>query len=294
VTEDVLANWNGQQMPLSEVRVSVLDRAFLFGDAVYEVARVFNGRLFRMDDHMERLASSLDKMKIKFDALSDVRKHVNETLANSGVKEGIVYIQITRGEAPRKHRFPENAKPNVLIYVDHFSDPIADLRATGIPVITYPDIRWGRNDIKQTGLTGNCMAAQSAFEKGCAEAVLVDRDGVMTEGTHTSIFGVKLGTILSPPESNKVLPSVTKKVVLELAHKHGIPVMETWVETEEIYYLDEMFLAGTTRNVVSIVKVDDHLIGSGKPGPVFKRLEAAFDKMLTDWLAAEAVSAGSV
>src|ERR1700722_20366678 len=186
-------------MPLKDVRVSVLDRAFMFGDAVYEVIRIYQGQLFRLDDHMERLQSSLEKMQIKFDGLSDVRKRLQETLSASGLKEATAYIQITRGEAPRKHRFPEHATPNVLIYVNQYRDPMGELRATGIPVITYPDIRWGRNDIKQTALTGNCLAAEAAFEKGCLEAVLVDRDGFMTEGTHTTMFGIKLGAILVPP-----------------------------------------------------------------------------------------------
>lgn len=280
MSDKILANWNGEEMPLSEVKVSVLDRAFLFGDAVYEVIRVYHGRPFRLDEHMVRIKSSLDKLSIKFDAIDQLRRNVRTTLTSSGVKNGIVYIQITRGEAPRKHRYPENATPNVLIYVDSLNDPYADTRAKGIPVITYPDIRWGRNDIKQTGLTGNCMAAQAAYEMECTEAILIDNNNFMTEGTHTTIFGVKDGALLVPPESPKVLPSITKMVVLELARANAIPVNETWVADADVYELDELFLAGTTSEIVPIVTVDHRTIGTGKPGPIFTSLHNAFIQLV--------------
>ncbi len=284
MSEKVLANWNGQEMPLSDVRVSVLDRAFLFGDAVYEVARVYNGRLFRFDDHMDRLTSSLAKMNIKFVEVEEVRQRIHQTVKNSGVLDGLVYLQITRGEAPRKHRYPDTYKPNVLIYVDHLSDPFAKFRSSGIDIVTHPDIRWGHNDIKQTGLTGNCMVAQYAYERGCLEAILIDADGFMTEGTHSTIFGIKDGTIIAAPESPKVLPGITKKQVFELARDNGIPLIEKWIKGEEIHSLDEIFLAGTGAELVAIVKVDGRVIGSGAPGPVFTRLQEAFKNVVSEWL----------
>ncbi|MFN8551471.1 MAG: aminotransferase class IV [Candidatus Obscuribacterales bacterium] len=277
----IVANWNGQQMPLADVKVSVLDRAFTFGDSIYEVVRIYGGQLFRFSDHLDRMRNGLNDLKIKAD-VSEIEKNVRLTLANSGVLDGIVYIQVTRGEAPRQHRYPENCQPNVLIYADRIQTITPQVRAEGVKVITHPDIRWGRNDIKQTGLTANCIVAQAAAEKNCREAIMIDAQGLVTEGSHTTIFGVKSGKLIVPPPSPKVLPGITKIQVLELAQSMGIEVERRFITAEELFGLDEVFLAGTTCEVLAVVSIDDRAVGTGRPGPVLTRLEKAFEQVIRE------------
>ncbi|MGH9550062.1 MAG: aminotransferase class IV, partial [Terriglobales bacterium] len=240
-----LANWNGEQMPLQDVRVSVLDRAFLFGDAVYEVLRIYSGRLFRIDDHLERMSKSRESLRINGVETAVLRERVQQTTANSGVTEGLAYIQVTRGEAPRTHRYPDNAVPNVLIYADNFDDPYKDIRDCGVSAVSHPDIRWGRNDIKATSLAANCMAAQYAYERGCAEVLFIDAKGIVTEGSHTSIFAVRNGMLVSAPASQNILPGITKKLILELAKSAGIFLTEGRVSQNDLKDIDELFLSGT-------------------------------------------------
>lgn len=277
----IVANWNGQLMPLSDVKVSVLDRAFTFGDSIYEVVRVYGGQLFRFSDHVQRMRNGLNDLKIKAD-ISEIEKNVCLTLNHSGLVDGIVYIQVTRGEAPRQHRYPENCKPNVLIYAHKIPHISAEVRAEGVQVITHPDIRWGRNDIKQTGLTANCIVAQAAAEKNCREAIMIDAQGLVTEGSHTTIFGVKSGKLIVPPPSPKVLPGITKIQVLEFAKSMGIDVELRFFTAEELFGLDEVFLAGTTCEVLAVVSIDDRAVGTGRPGPVLTRLEKAFEQVIRE------------
>lgn len=277
----IVANWNGQEMPLSDVKVSVLDRAFTFGDAIYEVVKIYGGHLFRFDDHLVRMRNGLNELKIKVD-VSEIEKNVRSTLKSSGLTDGIVYIQITRGVAPRQHRYPANCNPNVLIYVDHIPSITAEARAEGVKVITHPDIRWGRNDIKQTGLTANCIVAQAAAEKNCREAIMIDAQGLVTEGSHTTVFGVKGGKLIVPPPSPKVLPGITKIQVLEFAQAMGIEVEHRFMTQSELFDLDEAFLAGTTCEALAIVAIDDRAVGTGRPGPVLQRIEKAFEKVISE------------
>jgi D-alanine transaminase len=286
-----LANWNGQLMPLSDVKVSVLDRGFLFGDSAYEVVRIYAGGLFRAEDHLKRLSQSLESIEIRGVDPDAVRERLELTVSASGVSEGLAYLQVTRGEAPRTHRYPGHCVPNILIYVELFDDPYAALREAGVSVVTYPDIRWGRNDIKVTSLAANCMAAQFAYERGCAEAVLIDGDDFVTEGSHTSIFGVRQNKILVAPASQHVLPGITKKLILELAHSSAIDLEPERIRKEDLFLLDELFLAGTPEEIVAIVRVDDRPICGGTPGAVVQRLQAQFQRYRDEWIAFTAAQA---
>jgi D-alanine transaminase len=272
----LIANWNGQFMPLTEVKVSVLDRGFLFGDAVYEVIRVYSGRLFRADDHLDRLSKSLASLDIRHVDLEMVRQRLRETVVKSDLKDALVYLQITRGEAPRTHHYPQSYTPNVLLYATPFDDPYAAERESGVAAVTHPDIRWGRNDIKATSLAANCMAAQFARERQALEVVFIDHEGYMTEGSHTSLFGIKGGKLVVAPSSPKVLPGITKRQVLELARDIDMPRLETRLKESELYGLDELFLAGTPEELIAIVRVNDKTIGNGRPGPLVRELHQAF------------------
>ncbi len=277
----IIANWNGEFMPLTEVRVSVLDRGFLFGDAVYEVVRLYNNKLFRLEDHLERLSDSLQSLDIRHVDIDEVKARLSATVKENGESEALVYLQVTRGEAVRAHAYPENYQPNILIYVTPFHNPFEQQHKTGVSAVTYKDIRWGRNDIKATSLAANCMAAQHAKQNGAMEVVFIDPEGYMTEGSHTSLFGIRGGKLVVAPSSSKVLPGITKRQVLELATQTNIELEEMRLKESEIFELDEFFLAGTPEEVISIVKVNDREIGNGKPGPIVRKLHEAFVACLT-------------
>ncbi|MFG0332530.1 MAG: aminotransferase class IV, partial [Maioricimonas sp. JB049] len=236
-----LASWNGTFMPLSEVRVSVLDRAFLFGDAIYEALRVYEGRPFLLDEHMARLRRSLDQIRIEAD-VERIGRRIFDLLERQPVRDGLIYLQVTRGEAPRTHYFPANPiEPNELIYVSSLEDdPHAPSRKTGVGVITFDDLRWKRCDIKSVNLLGNCMAAQAAREAGCAEAILVAADGTITEGSHTSVFGVRDGAVMTAPLARNILPGITRNLVVQLANRVGIAIREEPLSRDRLPEVDEL------------------------------------------------------
>lgn len=281
-----LANWNGEEMPLDQVRVSVLDRAFMFGDAVYEALRIYEGRPWLLEEHQRRLESSLRELRIECDVGRLARRLV-ETIAHSGAKEGLAYFQVTRGVAPRRHAFPQPpVPPNELIYVeDYGADPYAALRPVGAKVVTYPDCRWARRDIKSTNLLGNCLAAQAAVEAGGIEAILIEADGLISEASHSSVFAVKERKLWTAPNSHHILPGITRGLVLRLAAAAEIPVVERPFHQDDLPMVDELFLTGTSTEVLAIRQVDDRPVGDGKPGPVTRRLAETYRRAVSEWLA---------
>lgn len=281
--KDALANWNGELMNLRDVKVSVLDRAFLFGDSIYEVLRIYRGCPWRMEDHLDRLAQGLSALKIPFE-MSTVRKRLIDTINKSAMREAIAYTQITRGAARRHHRYPERIEPNCLIYVEPFDDPFVQTRINGAYAITYLDIRWCRNDLKTTSLVANCMAAQAAYEKQAIEAILVNKNGIVTEASHSSVFAVKNNKVIVSPAAESVLPGITKKQVIELCRKTEIQVDERLLPADQINAVDELFITSTTEEIVPIVKVDDIQIGSGKVGEITRQLQTAFKQEVEQWL----------
>ena len=273
-------------MPLSEVRVSVLDRGFLFGDGIYEVLRVYGGRPFLLREHMARLLRSLGEIRIETD-VARLEQRMLVTLADSGIDGGMIYLQVTRGSAPRTHKFPNPpVAPNELIYVDTIDgDPYGAYRDSGAKLVTVPDVRWKRCDIKSVNLLANCLAAQAAADAGCLEALLVAADGTISEGSHTSIFAVQNGRILATPQGANILPGITRGLLVTLAARAGITIEERLVKHSELGTIDEMFLTGTTSEVLPVTEVDGKPIGAGRPGPVTGRLVAAYNEYVRDWLA---------
>lgn len=273
---------NGQYLPPEEARISVLDRGFIFGDGVYEVWRVVDGKLFEHERHDRRLRRGLKALELTapkdIDALAGVAERLlkeNELLNG----EGTFYVEITRGVAPRTHAYPPaGTRATVFAMVTRFEVPHA-LRAAGAKAITQPDVRWLRCDIKTIQLLPNVMAKQKAQLAGALEAVFV-RDGVVTEGTHTSVLGVKNGELRTHPLSPLILPSVTREMVLEIAREQGVPVREESFSARELLELDELFVAGTTTDITPIVEVDGKRIGSGMPGPVSRALYAGLQSRL--------------
>ncbi len=279
---NLTANFNGQIMPVGDVKVPALDRAFLFGDAVYEVIRVYNSKFLHLSDHLARLKTSLFSLKIAGADINDIELQLNRTFEASKLNNALAYVQVTRGVAPRTHYYPDPEKctPNCFMFFTPFDDPFAVQRKTGVKAVFHPDIRWGRNDIKATSLAANCIAASFAREQDSMEVVFYGKDNYISEGSHTSLFGIKDGKLLLTPASKNILPGITKKQIIELAKIKNIATVEKRLTKEEVLELDEFFLTGTPEEIIGIIQVDDTKIGQGCPGPITKRLHEAFREII--------------
>ena len=281
---ETLAHVGGRIVPLKDVTVSAMDRGFLFGDAVYEVMRVYAGKAFLADDHFARLARSLDAIRIAGADVAGLRRRMVETIAAGPFREAIVYIQVTRGVAPRAHAFPKDVKPFELLYVQEFNDSYLESRQHGASAITQPDIRWDLCEIKSTNLLPNVLALQLAKEAGCIEALFVLPDGHMSEGTHTSFFAVLDGVLRTAPKSPLILPGCTRDLVIRLAKEQGMRFVEEAITRNDLGRISELFLSGTTSEVLPITKVDGKNIGSGKPGEITRALQAGYAKAVAESL----------
>jgi D-alanine transaminase len=280
-----LANLHGEIMPLEEVRIPALDRGFLFGDAVYEVLRLYRGKPWLFGPHWGRFERSLREIRIHGVDMDRLCRRMHETIAAGDFQEALVYLQVTRGSAPRRHAFPATSTPLEFLFVAEFSDPYADQRRKGVSVVTQPDLRWQRCDIKSTNLLGNVLAIQAATDAGCAEALLYTPDGNMTEATHSSFFAIQNGTLVATPLSHAILPGITREYLIELAGKVGIPFREKVLSKRELYEVDELFLSGTGSEVLAITTVDAKPVANGKPGPLTLRLLDAYQSEVAKFLA---------
>lgn len=279
-----LANLNGVIQPLATTVVSVLDRGFLFGDAVYEAMQVVDGRPRFLARHLKRLERSLYELRIGPIDLNRLIERIQATIAAGPFKQAFVYIQITRGAAStRAHAFPPSeTMPTEFLYVESFLDPYIALRETGIAVVIQPDLRWHRCDIKSTNLLGNVLAFQVGKEAGAHEVILIRPDGTVTEGTRTSLFAVVNGTLRTGPLSSEILPGITRQVVMEVIHQLQLPVEERHLHQDELASVQELFLTGTTSEVLPITLLNGKPVSDGKPGSTTRRLQAAFLKYLED------------
>lgn len=280
----MLAFLNGQFLQRSAASISVEDRGFVFGDGVYEVWRVVNGRLFENERHLARLAFGLGELRITPPDIVHPERMVdvaNHLLEQSGLTEGeaTLYVEITRGVAPRTHAFPVSpVAPTVYATVNRFTPPEAQ-RVKGAACITIPDIRWLRCDIKTIQLLPNVMAKQAAAERGAVDSIMM-RDGVATEGSHANVFAVVDGVIRTHPTNHLILHGITRAVVVDLARQMGLEVREDAISEAELRRAEEIFLAGTTTDVMPIVTLDDHPVASGAPGAITQRLVRAFREYL--------------
>jgi D-alanine transaminase len=267
---------NGQYLPNDAARISPEDRGFVFGDGIYEVIRSYDGALFALDAHLARMHHGVCEVAINGVDVEHVGEVAAELLRRNDLTSGdaTVYVQITRGAAPRTHFFPEPAVPPTVYAQAARFRPKAD-PAKGVATVTVPDIRWARCDIKTVQLMPNVLANQRAHAAGVAEALFV-RDGVVLEGSHSSLFVVFGKEVRTAPKTNYILPSVTRDIVLELCRENGIAVRETPVFAHELSRASEAFLAGTTVEVMPIVRIDGGAVGGGAPGPVTQRLQELF------------------
>ena len=268
---------NGTYLEKDQARLSLDDRGFLFADGVYEVIRIYNGVLFEAPAHLARLADGLRKMQIGFVGAGEISAIADHLLEENDVAPNgfRLYVQITRGAAPRQHAFPPSGTPPT-IYCE--VGPLAthpEDQERGAAAITTADQRWARCDIKSTALLPNVLANQLAVEAGAREAIFV-KDGMVTEATHSSVLGVVDGIVRTAPLSNRILAGITRGVILDLCDDLGIPVAAFPMTDAEMRDADELFITGTSCEVTPIVQVDGRPIADGKPGAVTRRLQQAF------------------
>lgn len=268
-----IAYLNGEFLPREKACVPVMDRGFLFGDGVYEVIPVYGGRLFRLDQHLQRLASSLDAIRLG-NPLDNTGWHnlLEQLVEHNGGGDLSVYLQVTRGAAPtRDHAFPTGVQPTVFM----MSSPLSAGRdidsEPGIHAVTLNDIRWDFCNIKAITLLPNVLLRQQAIDAEAAEAILV-RDGFATEGAASNLFIVREGLLVTPPKSPSLLPGITRDLVLELAANHAIPYREADVTQAELNSADEIWLTSSTREISPVTRLDDRSVGDGKPGPLWRRM----------------------
>ncbi len=273
-----LAYLNGHFLPLEEATISIEDRGFQFGDGVYEVIRVYRGVPFRPHDHFVRFERSAQAIALPCPLSStEWEALIREGIARSQCGDGKVYIQLTRGAAPRAHLFPCSVRPTFVMTFRELAGIEASHQQHGVCAITLPDLRWARCSIKSLNLLPNLLAKQAANEAGAFEAILV-RDGVVTEGATSNVCLVNHGGIITPSLSDRLLAGVTRAVVLELARTHGIAIDERAVREEELSQADELFLIGTTIEVLPVVRLNSVPVGAGTPGPVTQAMGEAFQR----------------
>ena len=269
---------NGEYLSKDRATISVDDRGFLLSDGIYEVTPAYQGRLFRIEQHMRRLRHGLDALRIDFDLVGLPEVHARLIADNALDTEdvAIVYLQITRGVAPRTHHFPpEGTRPTVYAFAEAYHRPESARWERGYEAITVPDDRWARVDIKSIGLLPNVLAQQAAVDAGVADALLV-RDGVALEGSHNNVFAVLDGVLTTHPATQRILHGIAREYVIELARALGLPVEERPVLLEEMRGADEIFFTGTTTEVRPTVRLDGKPVGDGTVGPIARALYDAF------------------
>ncbi|MCK1991904.1 D-amino-acid transaminase [Peribacillus muralis] len=266
---------NGEIKNRSDVLVDIEDRGYQFGDGVYEVIRVYNGRLFAGDMHLNRLMDSakLIQMKVPF-TVAEIETRVKELVSEDDLQDGIIYMQLTRGVSPRTHAFPSaEVEPVFVAYTKEI--PYTGKMKPGAKVITTDDIRWLRCNIKSLNLLGNIMAKQVAVEAGCDEAIQ-HRDGLVTEGSSSNVSIVVDGTLKTHPASNLILNGITRQVMLKLCADHAIPFVEEAFTIEDMMAADEVLYTSTSVEITPIINIDGRMIATGTPGPVTEKLQQLF------------------
>ena len=279
---DSLCYLNGSFGPLAEAKVSVLDRGFIFGDGVYEVVPVYGRRLFRFDEHMARLSRSLGKLRIanphgSAEWLARCRRLIDAQASD----DQLVYIQVTRGVAPRDHVMPPDIAPTVFIMTSAMKPATAEQRHHGVACVTARDFRWERGDIKSISLLGNVLARQISADHAAVETILF-RDGFLTEASASNVWVVHEGALLGPPKGDHVLEGIRYELLRELCEEEGIAYNLRPIAEAEVFAADELLLSSATKEVLPVTLLDNEAVGHGalrgKPGPVYARLHEAYQR----------------
>lgn len=267
---------NGSYVPKQEATISVFDRGFIFGDGVYEVVPVIAGKMVDKAYFIERLARSLGELEIEWPcSRDDVLAMLNELITRNALIEGMVYLQITRGIADRDFAFPADITSSIVAFSSELTLIDNPAARTGIPVMTTPDLRWKRRDIKSVNLLGQVLAKQNAVTRGGKEGWMIE-DGVITEGVSSSAYIVKEQVIITRPLSNEILPGIRRRTLLELCEKEGITLEQRLFTLDEALAADEAFITSATTIVLPVVSIDGSTIGTGEPGPITQKLRSLY------------------
>jgi D-alanine transaminase len=271
---------NGEFLPEEEAKISVFDRGFLFADGVYEVSTVIRGKLVENEGHLKRLGRSLAELKMAPPCSdAEIEAVQKEVVARNQIDEGMIYLQVTRGAADRDFAFPEDAKSSLVMFTQEKSVLESKSAEKGISVVTLPDIRWKRRDIKTVGLLAQSLAKQQALDAGANDAWMVE-DGYVTEGSSNNAFIITAdGKLVTRDLSNEILHGITRKAVLALAERDGIEIEERAFTPEEAYEAAEAFSTSASSFVMPVVRIDDRIMSNGAPGPVSKRLRELYIEM---------------
>ncbi len=281
---DHLCYLNGTYGPLSEAKISVLDRGFIFGDGIYEVAPVYDRRLFRFDEHMARMERGLAKIRIpnpltREQWLERCRTLVAALAESTGATDQLIYIEVTRGVAPREHVMPEGLTPTVFIMTNPMKPATPEMRHQGVACVTARDFRWERGDIKSVSLLGNVLARQMSADHGATETIMF-RNGFLTEAAASNVWVVHEGALLGPPKSEHVLEGIRVELLRELCEEVGIAYNLRPIPEADVLSADEVLLSSATKEVLPVTRIDGELVGHGalrgKPGPVYARLYEAY------------------
>jgi D-alanine transaminase len=278
----MLVYYNGRYLEKSAVAISPDDRGFLFADGVYDVIHSYQGNLFKCAEHLARLANGMSELRILGLDASRLESVAQHLIAENKLEtaNALVYIQVTRGAVPRSHLFPPTGTPpTVYVQAASFSPPI-EQQKNGASAILIPDQRWSRCNVKTISLLPNTLACQQAHEAGAFEAIL-SRDGLLQEGSHSSILFVERDLLVCPPLTNRVLPSITRNVVVELALAESIKVETRPCRETEVFKFDEVILLSTSAEIVPITSVNGQKLRHGYVGPVTRQLQKAFKALVT-------------
>jgi D-alanine transaminase len=262
-----------------EVHIHFEDRGYQFGDGVYEVFRVYGGKIFELEAHMERLERSAGEIRMTIPVERQrLITLLTEMVQKENVAEGTIYLQVTRGSAPRSHPIPKETSPVLTAYAKSVPRP-TQATQEGVKAILFPDIRWLRCDIKSLNLLGSVLCKQEAVDRGVFETIL-HRDGTVTEGSSTNVMMIEKGALVTHPANNLILNGITRVLVLELASKLDIPVKEETFTLERLMNADEVFFTGTTTEIAPVIQIDDHTVSGGQPGPITRKLQDALEERI--------------
>jgi D-alanine transaminase len=269
---------DGQVLDRISAKVDIEDRGYQFGDGVYEVIRVYNGKMFTGKEHLQRLEESADKIRLSLPYTpEELKTKLEELISKNELETGIVYMQFTRGTSPRNHVFPgKDVAPTFVAYTRKVPRP-EEAMGKGVRTILDEDIRWLRCDIKSLNLLGNLLSKQKAAEVGCFEAIL-HRGETVTEGSHSNISIIKDGVIITHPADNHILNGISRQKVLEICGNEQIPFEERAYTLDELFTADEVFSSGTTVEVMPVIEIEGKPVGNGGPGPLTRRLQDLFKK----------------
>ncbi len=270
--------YNGQFIDKEDATISINDRGYQFGDGIYEVIKIYDGSMFTATEHIDRFYRSADEIQLVIPYTKDVlHKMLYDLVEENELETGHIYMQITRGVAPRNHAFPvEVTEPVLIAYTQTAARPLENHR-NGVGAIFVEDIRWLRCDIKSLNLLGNVLAKQKAHEAGCYEAIQ-HRGEVITEGSSSNIYGIKDGVLYTHPTNNFILNGITRQVVMKCCEEINLKVVEEPFTKTQALQMDEIFLSSTTSEITPIIKIDDTVVGIGEPGVYTRKIQQAFEE----------------